>query len=403
MSNVPSELHRDILLRLPAASLFRFRVVCKAWRRMIDDPSFVKSHTNNSQRSSHTLLIRTTTGLLYSLSLDSLNYINGQQTVYVNRVKNLVRLGVPRLPGFPVASCNGLILLSHYEINKIWVIWNPLTGDFHELPQLGMEFCLMGSGLGYDFASDDYKVVRIDNVCISRKFSYRTLIYSLKLNSWKMIDDCPCDFSRVSQGLFLNGALYWNSCAMIVALDLATEKYRQIPLPAEERMPFDLRLDAMDGCLVLSDDYAILRAWMLRDYKAEEPLWVEMFSSRERSAIGGTSGCIWPLAYSKSQRQLILQHENKIIRWDIEKYSSKKVSIHGLPGCQSSQIVPGSLFRFNNSGGGGGGGSIAAKGVKRKRVKATKRLKLSVTTIESGFLSDSDYYSSEGEGDDFEC
>ncbi|KAL6495670.1 hypothetical protein OROGR_030233 [Orobanche gracilis] len=399
MSNVPFELHRDILLRLPTASLFRFRAVCKAWRRMIDDPSFVKSHTNSNQRSSPTLFIRTATGALYSLSLDSLNYINGQQTVYVNRVKNLIRQGVPRLLGFPVASCNGLILLSHYDINKIWVIWNPLTGDFHELPQLDMGFCIMGCGLGYDFASDDYKVVRIDNVCIYGKVSFRTLIYSLKLNSWKVIDDCPCNFSRVSRGVFLNGALHWNSPAMIVALDLATEKYRRIPLPAEASMAFDLRLDAMDGCLVLSDDYAIWHAWMLRDYKVEEPLWVEMFSSGERSAIGGTSGSIWPLAYSKSQRQLILQHENKIIRWDIEKYSSKKVTIHGLPGCQSSQIIPGSLFRFNNSG---GGGSIAAKGVKRKRVRATKRLTLSVTTIESGVLSDTDYYSSEGQEDDYE-
>ncbi|KAK6135610.1 hypothetical protein DH2020_030658 [Rehmannia glutinosa] len=367
MSDIPSEILLEMLLRLPAKSLFRFRTVCKAWRRIIDDPSFIKSH-NNNQHSDTTLFIRTSTGTLYSLSLDSLNYTNGQQTIDVTHVKNVVRQGVPRLPAFPVASCHGLILISHYDIKKIWVIWNPLTGEFHELPQPDIDVRLIGSGLGYDSVSDDYKVVRIDEMCRNGKVVYQTFVYSLKLNSWKMIRDCPCDFSWGSQGVFLNGALHWISWDMIIALDLAVEDYRQLPLPSV-RLPVDKRLDALGGCLILSDAYAMKRAWVMKDYGVENS-WMDLFSSRERDSMGGL-GYLWPIAYLKSKGQLIMQHDSNIICWDIDKSCAKKVTIHGLPDFLSSQICPGSLFRLDDNC--CVGGSVAAKrtaGVKRKRKKA---------------------------------
>ncbi|GFP98176.1 F-box protein cpr30 [Phtheirospermum japonicum] len=170
-----------------------------------------------------------------------------------------------------------------------------------------------------------------------------------------------------SEGVYLNGALHWRSWDMVVALDLATGKYRRLPLPmARTRLPIDVRLDALGGCLVLGDAYATQRAWVLRGYGTEVPFWVELFSPKERSAVGA-SGSMWPVAYSDSHRQLILQRDNKIIRWDIQKYSSKKVTIDGLPAFVTSQVVPGSLFRLN------AGGSMAAAGVKRKRSKSTNR------------------------------
>ncbi|KAK6135608.1 hypothetical protein DH2020_030656 [Rehmannia glutinosa] len=418
MSDIPSEFYREILLRLPADSLFRFRTVCKAWRRIIDDPSFIKSHTNN-QHSSTTLFIRNPAGTLYSISLDSLNYIDGLQKIEVIHVKTLSLRGVPRLPALPVASCNGLILISHFEINKIWVIWNPLTKEFHELPELDIDEHLKASGLGYDSASDDYKVVRIDEIWHNQKLwvnnqkFYRTLVYSMKSDSWKRIKNCPGDFAIApigsDQGFFLNGALHWRSRDKIITLDLATEEYRQLslpPVPRKPGKPFETYLDALGGCLVVSFYYIIERldGWVMKDYGVEKS-WTKLFSFGKLDVIGAMQGNLRPVAYFKSKGQVVLQYYDKFFWLDIEKNISKKVTILGIPSCFSSQICPGSLFRLSDSV----GGSVALKstaGVKRKRrnrKKANTRLHdVIISDIwcrsDSSFSSDSGWLS---EGEDY--
>ncbi|KAL3639349.1 hypothetical protein CASFOL_017256 [Castilleja foliolosa] len=89
MSDIPSELHREILLRLPAESLFRFRSVSKSWRRIIDDTPFLRSITTNNQLPFPNLLISSSTNSLYSLSLDTLIHINGDQTIDATHVNYL--------------------------------------------------------------------------------------------------------------------------------------------------------------------------------------------------------------------------------------------------------------------------------------------------------------------------
>ncbi|KAL3622465.1 hypothetical protein CASFOL_033876 [Castilleja foliolosa] len=352
MSDIPSELHKEILLRLPAESLFRLRTVCKSWRRIIDDPPFLRSIINNDQLSFPNLLIRYGTGALYSLSLDSLIHINGEQTIDATHVNH-----VPSLE-FPAATCNGLILiLDHYdEDDETWVIWNPLTGDFHEFPQPDIDLFFAGCGIGYHSASDDYRVVRLDYLYHGGEYVHRTLVYSLRLNTWKQIMDYPSDFfnkRRENEGVFLNGAIHWKAYDSIIVLDLATEKFHQLAAPPERAFPRNTRLDAFDGCLVVSVVSGTKRAWVMKD-DGVELKWVELFSSVERRVIGGSSpsGRVCPIAYSEKERQLILQHENEIIVWDIEKYSAKKITIPGLWGGPSAQLCPRSIFRFNGIVGG---------------------------------------------------
>ncbi|KAL3626368.1 hypothetical protein CASFOL_029917 [Castilleja foliolosa] len=385
MSDIPSELHREILLRLPAESLFRFRSVCKSWRRIIDDPPFLRSITTTNQLPFPNLLISSGTNSLYSLSLDSLIHINCDQTIDATHVKYSPWLE------FPAATCNGLILiLDHqyydtWEYDEIFVILNPLTGDFHELPKLDVDLGFAGCGIGYDSASDDYIVVRLDYL----KNVYRTLVYSLRLNTWKQIMDCPDFYNGNSMnenvGVFLNGAIHWKTYSSIVVLDLATEKYHELAAPPEHEYPWFTRLDAFDGCLVVSVVSGTKRSWMMKDDR-----WVRLYSSVERGVIGGYTSRqmrMCPIAYSEKERRLILQQENEIVVWDIEKKFAKKITIHGLLGNRSSyQICPRSIFRFNGIVG----------GVKRNINEDSTRLKLSVTTTtDSPYLYESDSSSDE--------
>ncbi|KAL8544043.1 hypothetical protein ACS0TY_004549 [Phlomoides rotata] len=219
--NIPSELLREILVRLPAESLHRFRSVCKKWVGIIDDSSFIKAHAllNSNQLYSHTLLLlmkkntysHRHTPLLYSFSLDSLQFMNAPQMIDA-KIISPPRLGYL----FHYTFCNGLILMhSISDTTKYWIIWNPLTSECRRIPMppLIHHAILSNVAFGFDCDADDYKVVRIDLLVFLEtpiKFGHRTLVYSLKLDSWRKIEDCPRSIPSCPEpATFFNGTLYW--------------------------------------------------------------------------------------------------------------------------------------------------------------------------------------------------
>ncbi|KAL8488523.1 hypothetical protein ACS0TY_024704 [Phlomoides rotata] len=403
MSDIPSEVFWEILLRLPAESVLRFKVVCKSWRRIIDDPSFIKAHTNNKLYS-HTLLVRNETGApLYSFSIDSLNFIDGPQKVEATLIKQLIRPGVPRVRDLffsQMAACNGLALMSHENIKKIWAIWNPLTGECRELPQPNASVKLDGVGFGYDCDADDYKVVRIDRVLSAeQEVELRTLVYSLKSGSWSMIKGCPQYRLLFSPGAFLNGTLYWRSLNSIIALDLATESFWELPPPPQVIRSevcgmidrYFGRLDAMDGCLIFTLDYnttELFDGWVMKDDGVEKS-WIKLFS------INYSLRHAWRfklVAYLKSKRQVVVQDHRCFLWFDIGNNSVLKFSIHGFPHINSSQICSGSLVRLNALASTIGLGADAARKTSRKRKRKVKetntRLKICVRGVEEECCSD---------------
>ncbi|KAL7097186.1 hypothetical protein ACP275_10G127800 [Erythranthe tilingii] len=355
MSDIPSDLHHEILRRLPANSLLRFRAVCKGWRRLIDDPSFVRTHAAN-QTSSTTLLIRNSTATQFcSLNLDSLNFDEAHQVTDVMPVKALFRVGLPRSPVLPFNT------------------------EFDDA-----DSCFRGGGIGYDSASDDYKVVRIDALDYDSdsRTVYQTSFYSLKMDSWTMTKDCPYEFSWMRQltGVFLDGALHWILPNMIVAVVLETEDYRELPLPANSEELSDVHLDVLDGCLVVSYFYPMdrLDGWVMKDCGVEKS-WVKLFSFREVGDIVGVLWCLRPIAYIESKGHVFLQHGDAFFRLDIENNSVKKIVVRGLPRNFSSQIMLESLLRLDQSC------AVTVKnraGMKRKRNKADARVKHSVSIVD---------------------
>ncbi|KAG8372618.1 hypothetical protein BUALT_Bualt12G0085400 [Buddleja alternifolia] len=317
-----------------------------------------------------------------ALSLDSINFDYGNQTIEAIPVQNLIRHGLRRLTPLPIPACNGLILISHYDVNKIWVLWNPLTQEFYELPEYDCtDFDLHGSGLGYDCADDDFKVVRINRKYHTQNHLDKTLIYSLKYDSWKWIKDCPVDISWWSQGIYLNGALYWMSWDYIIALDLSTKDYRQLPLPfvdSELRTYSDVNLDVLSGCLVVSCKRETkFDGWVMKE-NGRNISWTKLFSFPNLDDIGDM-GHLRLITYSKSYKHVLLQHNKKEFFWlDTDNSSAKKIQMHGHYRRFSCQVWQRSLFRFENIV--DGGEDIGAKRTGRvKKMMEKKRLKLEIT------------------------
>ncbi|KAL6539046.1 hypothetical protein OROMI_025372 [Orobanche minor] len=347
MSDIPCELFWEILLRSPAECVFRWRSVCKAWLGMIDDPCFIRAHTNNNNRIySHTLLVTNKSNApLYSFSLDSLNFINGPQTIDGNLIKHSFPLHL--LPSPPhYAFCNGLILIFYSKICEVCAIWNPLTKEFRKLPRLkSKDRMLRGFGLGYDHVSDDYKVVGI----FAGKYSWTTFIYSLKSDSWRMIEDSP---NRLhDNGVFWNSSLYWLRYNTIIELDLGTESYSTPPLPIEPalyKMTL-VRLESFDGCLFCSVDHfrrQVFEGWVMKDNGVEKS-WIKLFSLQH--FIYPVPGrLLMTVAYLKSKHQVVLQHDLGFLWFDIGSNSVKNFSIDDLPDIAFCQSYSGSLVRLKN-------------------------------------------------------
>ncbi|PHU02795.1 hypothetical protein BC332_28046 [Capsicum chinense] len=100
-------------------------------------------------------------------------------------------------------SINGLIC---YNICHDLTLWNPSTRKFKQLPDLGLQMTSdFHIGFGYDRVHDDYKVVAI--IREFRTNYYYAKIYSLKIDSWRTMDDGARLYHH--SGMLVNGNLHW--------------------------------------------------------------------------------------------------------------------------------------------------------------------------------------------------
>ncbi|KAL8506408.1 hypothetical protein ACS0TY_017330 [Phlomoides rotata] len=270
---------------------------------------------------------------------------------------------------FHYTFCNGLFLLHSLCCDTNWIIWNPLTSEWRRIPlhpQIDyVSTVLSNTAFGFDCDADDYKVVRIDTLyCRKRsaysvlpnKVGYRTHVYSLNLDSWRKIEDCPSSIQCVPEpGTFFNGTLYWllQDTVAALALDLRTESFSELPLPPVDitsqelhtmrmRGDSDLRLDALDGCLICSLENKkteTFNGWMMKDNGLEQLMWTKLFSLQLSHLE--VSGTLRLVAYLKRKGQVVLQHDWGGFLWfDIGSNSLKKFSIHGFPNIDTSKIGP---------------------------------------------------------------
>ncbi|TVT97993.1 hypothetical protein EJB05_56708, partial [Eragrostis curvula] len=142
LAGVPPHLAEDditeILLRLPAKSVIRFRAVCTAWRRITTDPHFLAAHAR--LRPAEVLLytylkprgIRLAGSSVVNIALDTLPISSDD----ASRRRRLIRYRQPvaRGSGFLLSSCNGVLLFKDDKYS--YILCNPATRQWAELPCL---------------------------------------------------------------------------------------------------------------------------------------------------------------------------------------------------------------------------------------------------------------------------
>ncbi|KAK9072447.1 hypothetical protein SSX86_008881 [Deinandra increscens subsp. villosa] len=308
---LPHDIVIDILLRLPAKSLGRFKSVSKFWLSLISSADFIKSHVHRAvsdTNTNHTRVVMRSTHSLHSVNFESpscykdiddddhdYDYGYGYGYDYDDDTKDIISLNDPSQTEKEMVaekgwgSCYGLVCFLCY--NGCIALWNPTTQKTRFTPRPLTPF-RNGSqfyGLGYDFSINDYKLVR----CFQSDYSYpiTSEVFNLKTGSWRTVPP-PRITSPVwtaihepdAIGSFSNGAIHWirkhkpvNSEkreTTILTFDIKNEVFSEILLPnggkSEQRGFFSL--GDLKGCLyaVYEGYFGVdMDVWVMKEYGVE--------------------------------------------------------------------------------------------------------------------------------------
>ncbi|XP_026397044.1 F-box protein At2g07140-like [Papaver somniferum] len=251
----------QILSRLPAKSLMRFKCVCESWQSLIQrDGHFIDLHFSRSRTRSCNGTVGATSLLV---RVPSLWYRNGRCLLSAkllipsesgNGGGAAVQMKIPLNITTRISMLNivnGLICLMDQK-SRCVSVFNPSTREStpwiksivmqkqEEKGGLSKNDKLLFAGswdaVGYDHATKDYKAVsfwtyKIDHVCE---------IFSLRHKSWRIIDAVPpvCPtLIHFTHFVHVTGSIYWlragKPIIVVVELNLVTEKFRVISVPNE--------------------------------------------------------------------------------------------------------------------------------------------------------------------------
>nr|ACJ09220.1 S-haplotype-specific F-box protein [Prunus dulcis] len=240
------EILIDILVRLPAKSLVRFMCTCKSWSNLISSSSFVSTHLDrNVTKHAH----------VYLLCLHHPNfechvdpddpYLEGEvqwslfsKGTFEQCSKLSHPLGSTEHYGI-YGSSNGLVCISDEILNfdSPIHIWNPSVRKLRT-PTISTnitKFGYIALQFGFHPGVNDYKAVRMMR---TNKDAFSVEVYSLRTDSWKMIEVIPpwlkCTWQH-HQGTFFNGVAYHfiekGPIFSIMSFDSGSEEFEEFIAP----------------------------------------------------------------------------------------------------------------------------------------------------------------------------
>ncbi|XP_048133139.1 F-box/kelch-repeat protein At3g23880-like [Rhodamnia argentea] len=299
--NITEDIIIDILSRLPAKSLMRFKCVSKRWLSLISDQCFAKLHLQMLSLET----VAPSQKIIKSNPLQIIDYeALDNDEVNDHVVVESHDLGRDEPWGL-AGSCHGLVSLAVYNG---FLVYNPTTRESRKLPASNVVAtyeCF--HGFGYISTTDDYKLVHgaffaADDGSVECVLE----IFSLRYGSWRRVPskDVPL-LDRV--GIYLNGAVHWivdrgsgyRTERAIIPFGLATETFEEaIPIPKVEGVLFE-GVVIHEGCLLICDVTSIsFEAWVMNEYGKKES-WTRLFSI-PIDGFPDHNFYVIPIAYTRS-------------------------------------------------------------------------------------------------------
>ncbi|OIV95068.1 hypothetical protein TanjilG_10888 [Lupinus angustifolius] len=286
------EIIFEILSWLPVKSLLQSRAVCKSWKSLISDPSFIKLHLQRSLKYAN---------IIVKSKLYDDKYVFAQPCTVASLFEKPSTTVISAESAYRVnsskyrfaGSCNGLVCLigSIYSGDRVKQIrvrfWNPATRlRSTKSPVICVHLTtLFVFGFGYDNLTNTYKVV----VVLCNEKSTQVKVCSMGDGCWRTIQSLPIvPIPRLNYGVHFNGTLNWlalsnsDTCKQlaIVSLDLGKETASQslLPCPSDEisvSQP-SLSLGVLRDGLCLSYDYKGTHFVVWKTMESEVLSWIQL-------------------------------------------------------------------------------------------------------------------------------
>ncbi|XP_044956905.1 F-box protein At5g07610-like isoform X1 [Hordeum vulgare subsp. vulgare] len=279
----------EILSRVPAKSLCRFKCVSKHWLGLTNDRSYRKK------------LPQTLTGFYQGIELvDSAlpftNLSGSRHLTYPAFVPNRGRVKV-------LDSCNGLLLCRSYVVcdhgEKMWyVVFNPATEEWAELPKCRYYGPVATKRLCFDPAVSPHFHVFLLLAVDDLHGDYLTgvHVYSSETGSWvhkKKRWSRNIDVANDLPTIYLNGYLHFcanvdGSAGRLAAVDKEGRARTNFRVPGGLDVGF---IQLSQGCLHYAgfhtDDDSVVRmqVYVLKDYDRKE--WILKHSVETSHLLGG--------------------------------------------------------------------------------------------------------------------
>ncbi|XP_059440645.1 F-box/kelch-repeat protein At3g06240-like [Corylus avellana] len=361
----PEEIVLNILTLLPPKTLLRFRCVSRSWCTLIGNPDFFTQNILNrsilrfSDRPSPLLLAQANGGS-YGYFKKDFYFLSDQTLECQSQI--ILNGGILFFRFTLVASCNGLLCLSDYTLNTIY-LWNPATSDtpkslpLHPRRQVGLQRDTVG--FGFDRRSNDFKVLTISHVrsCRNTCFffnhpvHFQPEVFSLSTGTWRLLDlRVPFEQTHLRRHFqpFLNfpttaadGIFFWWEVAdrssynhkykeKIVSFDFNHELFRTTPLPdgADFRYYSCVNFTVLNGSVTImgfpfemmtSRSSSGLVIWVLFEFGVKES-WTKLMNLRLSIENPGRPLGLW------KNRELIIQNaKGQLILYDLLTHSKKEV------------------------------------------------------------------------------
>ncbi|XP_026397045.1 putative F-box protein At2g02030 [Papaver somniferum] len=321
----------EILSRLPAKSLVRFKCVCKNWESLIQkDQLFSDLHFNRSQTHSCS---GTTSLLIWVSSLWDRTERNERCLLSAELLlpydssgegggasvqrKIPLNIGVNPVSGVSMLNIvNGLVCLIDGDSHSTCV-FNPSTRESTPwIKSMVIQKQEEQGGIlkrdnkfsnyywnkfGYDVATRDYKVVSLwSRIVGPTKTNWVCEIFSLRDKSWRLIDAVPSVLPfYLLRSVYANGSIYWfraDGTPLIVELNFVTEKFREISVPSPVITGFcnqyKTALVEVDGRLALfTKDVRPSYNYILRKKEHEDDVKMYVLYDDQDSTKNSTATC----------------------------------------------------------------------------------------------------------------
>ncbi|KAJ9536573.1 hypothetical protein OSB04_un000222 [Centaurea solstitialis] len=300
MEALPVELTIDIISSLPVKTIIHCKLVCKKWRNLVLDSSFVNLHLLTSSP---------TTGLIVhqcdSVSLKWVEIEDKASDHHHSRYETIFDLNtIPVLQNShtsQMGSVNGLICLwQNSPQHDNTYICNPITQEILILPTSQYHkhrSARVGYGFGVSSLTGEYKVVRTLNRFIrlegnKSKMVSEAEVYTLGTGKWRTLGRVPGWLYGSEVGVVLNDRCHWilsdyeDAPERISNFDLNTETFELFPSPpfeAVEEVDDHVRsLAVLKDCLCMSDgNDAHFTIWVMKEYGIKKSWHKELVIKEE--------------------------------------------------------------------------------------------------------------------------